>query len=203
MLKKNDLIKKKSPFKTRGRKGQDEPNGCLQSSSEELGEGRGSSVVWECSVSHLIKEVRLYLELGISCFVLVPSPPSAVCLLCDLRQVPFPLWAYKDCTFIQSVFGFSGNSGSQSNVFRKGLSLLVPALSLLFKNSLGLWRSWPSSEGDLHVEESPPGWEAVRNLFAHRKVPSMPSWIHRPRQHACRATLPRGPTLREITNHGH
>lgn len=93
----------------------------------------GSSVVWGCSASHLIKEVRLHLELGIGCFVLVPSPPSAVCLLCDLRQVPFPLWAYKDCTFIQSVFGFSGNSG---RCVQKGAVSLGSSAVLTLQNLL-------------------------------------------------------------------
>ena len=81
-------------------------------SSEVLGEGRGSPVVWGCRVSHLIQKRRLPLELGIGCFVLVPRPSSAVCLLCDLRQVSFPFWVYKDCSLIHSIFEFSGNSGS-------------------------------------------------------------------------------------------
>lgn len=84
----------------------------FRGSSKELGEGRGSPVVWGRRVSPLARKRRLPLELRVSCFVLVPGPSSAVCLLCDLRQVSFPLWVYKDCSLIHSLFEFSGNSGS-------------------------------------------------------------------------------------------
>ena len=58
----------------------------FRGSSEELGEGRGSPVVWGRRVSPLARKRRLPLELRVGCFVLVPGPSSAVCLLCDLRQ---------------------------------------------------------------------------------------------------------------------
>ena len=138
------------------------------------------------------------MGLQVACFVLIPNLPSATHVLCDLRQTPFPVWAYKDYTLIQYLFGFSGNSGSRSVVCRKELSLYwfqyCPCSS---KAPLRCGDHGSALEGHLHVERPPPGWGSDRNS-CHRKVPSGLSWIHELWQHECRPI----PTPKP-TNHGH